>query len=129
MARELRTGLAIPADGAFAGLIVGAVYGAWAVQLNQDVAHRTLALAFLRFSGPTLAAIVAGMLVSFVLAVFLGACARGGARTAWWGSAAALALVMLALPLAAFPFREAVFPMHWFTPRATTAGAAAFVFA
>ena len=129
MTTGLRRVLDILGDGACTGSVVGFAYGAWAVQLNHDLAHRVFVLAFRRVADGVLAGGVGGAIVSALLAALLATCARRGSRALRWGAASLVVMVVVVAYAVLVPLRDRVLPLHVFSPRSSTVTTAAVLLA
>jgi arylsulfatase A-like enzyme len=101
-------------QGTFIGWLAGMTYGGWEIYLQKDFGYGFFRLAADRFAFATLEAALAGALLSLLLFVVLETLNRFGRRAFLSGGVLLVVLFIVLLALAAFPYRESVFPHHKF---------------
>ncbi len=104
-------------EGALAGWIAGFLYGGWGVFLGRDWEHGFLRLAAAKLGAATLAGAALGALVSPLLLLGIMRARRRGAAALRWLALAAILAGGAAGYLAAFTWRERLFPLHIYSSK------------
>jgi arylsulfatase A-like enzyme len=101
-------------QGLLTGWVAGVTYGGWEIFLQKDLGYGFYRLAADRLALGTLEGALAGALLSLFLLLALEVLNRMGRRAFLSGGLVLLILFLAFLTLAAFPYRESLFPHHKF---------------